>query len=189
MLKIKQDMLYNLLMNDNVVISDELFEIIDKLNIIKNFDQRSKYHHLNVLEHSILAINLSVMEFDVRVALLLHDIGKPLSYQVDKLGYYHYRNHAQKSYELSKIILTNLDYSNMMVDYVSKLILKHDEFIPNDIDKLDELCNIHSSKFMIDLINVRIADILAHNDYHKKMNADITNHLEKNLKIIKKKYR
>ena len=45
--------------------------------------------------------------FDIRLCLLLHDIGKPFSYQGEEVR--HFRNHAAVSANMSKIILKRLD--------------------------------------------------------------------------------
>lgn len=187
MSNIKQKRLYKILMANNVEVVDELFELIEELEIIRGFDQHSKYHHLNVLDHSILAINLSPMNFDVRLSLLLHDIGKPLSYTVDDLGYYHYRGHAYKSYEVSKVILNKLEYEDDYIDYILDLILNHDVILPKNIEDLYKLGVEKTPKYVLDLLDVRIADILSHNEFHKGLNKEVTSNLEENIKVLRRR--
>ena len=67
---------------------------------------------------------LSPNDFTIRLALLLHDIGKPYSYQDGGVRYF--KNHAYASYEISKNALYRLGYDKEFVYLVSNLIRYHD---------------------------------------------------------------
>lgn len=67
----------------------------------------------------------------VRMALLLHDIGKPDSKTTDENGYDHFYSHASVSAQKAEQVLRRLRYSNAFVGTVVELVAAHDvEFVP-----------------------------------------------------------
>lgn len=61
-----------------------IFQIIPELKKTDGFDQKNPHHIYNVWEHTVKALQKSNPDLEVRIALLLHDIGKPYSYQEEK---------------------------------------------------------------------------------------------------------
>ena len=49
------------------------------------FEHKHPHHHLDVWNHTLLALSYSPKDFDIRLVLLLHDIGKPHSYQDEEI--------------------------------------------------------------------------------------------------------
>ena len=83
-------MLYKILMTENKLSTEyldskkgEIFEIIPELKYEDGFDQKSSWHIYDVWKHTEVALSNSNYDFEERLALLLHDIGKPFSYQDD----------------------------------------------------------------------------------------------------------
>ena len=87
-----------LLTSDNVVDNiksnlDELLEIIPELQDTIGFDHKHPHHHLDVWNHTLLALSKSENDFEIRLALLLHDIGTYISYPI-LLQLLHHRLHT-----------------------------------------------------------------------------------------------
>ena len=87
--------LYDILTSDDVVNSikeneEYLFNLIPEVKSMVNFDQRHPHHHLDLYNHTLYALSLSKNDFEIRLALLLHDIGKPLCYE-EGIGYFCHR--------------------------------------------------------------------------------------------------
>lgn len=111
-----REIVENILLSSNVeesIIENEelLFQQIPELKSEKGFEQRSKWHCYDVWYHTIHAIKNSAMKVDVRVILLLHDIGKSFSFQ-DEGDSRHFKGHAEKSAEMAETILKRLGYSD-----------------------------------------------------------------------------
>lgn len=120
---------------------------------------------MDVWEHTLYALSLSKNDFDVRLCLLLHDIGKPFSYQEGEI--IHFRNHPIVSSKMSEIILKRLEYSEEYIKYICYLILNHDNRIKEkQINDNYELC--------LKLFEIQRCDALAHNP----------NKLEKRMKYL-----
>ena len=124
--------LYEILLSNDVVksINDNMEYLLDIIPEIKNmidFPHNNPHHHLDVWKHTLYALSLSDCDFDVRLTLLLHDIGKPFSYQDDEIRHFH--NHPEVSYEMSRIILNRLNFNKDYIEEICYLIKYHDDAI------------------------------------------------------------
>lgn len=133
---------------------DYLLSIIPELKYTIGFDQKNPHHHLDVWGHTIYALSLSKKDFDIRLCLLLHDIGKPFSFQDEKIR--HFYNHPLVSSNMSRIILSRLNYDQEYIDYICNLIRYHDTFIK------DEQIN-NNYDFYKKLYEIQKCDAYAHN--------------------------
>jgi len=58
---------------------EDIFKTIPELEKEDGFDQKSSWHIYDVWKHTEVALSNSRFDFEERLALLLHDIGKPFS--------------------------------------------------------------------------------------------------------------
>lgn len=166
MAKARYSFLHHILMEDKIKEGDNLmslFFMIPELYNTMNFDQKNPNHHLDVLEHTIYAISLAPKDFDIRFALLLHDIGKPGTMVIDKKGVGHFPNHPALSAELSRKIISNLDFDDEYNEYICKLVAHHDNVIKQKDEAVEKILNENGSRFFKDLLEMQYADAKAHN--------------------------
>jgi len=86
------------------------------------------FHRFDVLDHSLLACDYAARQNyppAVRLAALFHDIGKPLTVQLDAEGYRTFYRHEKESSRLAREFLTRFRYSNAVIDKVCHLISEH----------------------------------------------------------------
>ena len=150
--------LYDILTSDNVVESiethmDDLLVMIPEIQNMVNFPHNHPHHHLDVWRHTLYALSLSSNDFDIRLSLLLHDIGKPFSYQDEEVR--HFRGHPNVSSSMAKVILKRIGFDDSYTKRICFFIENHDtpmsdEFIKNNID----LC--------LPLFEIQRCDALAH---------------------------
>jgi len=142
-------------------VSGVLTEILPEFAPCIGFDQRSPYHHLPVDEHSFVALASAPKEPVVRLALLLHDIGKPSVATVDENGQGHFKGHAGAGAKISEGLLKRLRYPTKTARHIEKLVAYHNKQIPPRPDVLRRLLGEHGERFTRDLIKVKTADNLA----------------------------
>lgn len=90
--------------------------------------QNNPHHIYNVDKHILKALEYTADSDDltVKLAVLLHDIGKPYCYTEDENGIGHFYGHSKKSAVLAENILKRLRFDNSTADNVTELILYHD---------------------------------------------------------------
>ncbi len=170
--------LQSILLSDDIVksindnINDLLF-VIPEIKYMIGFKHNHPHHHLDVWNHTILALSLSEKDFDIRLCLLLHDIGKPFSYQDEEVR--HFRNHSKVSAEMSKEILHRLGYDEEYTDYICYLIENHDTKIEDEQIKNNyDLC--------LKLFKIQRCDALAHHPDKLEKREKYINETYKKLK-------
>jgi tRNA nucleotidyltransferase (CCA-adding enzyme) len=88
--------------------------------------QRTRYHHLTVLEHSLDTMTRMPPRLDERLAGLFHDIGKRRSTTIkERTGEEQYIGHAGVGARMTREILTRLGYEPELVERVSRWIARH----------------------------------------------------------------
>ena len=133
-MKNEKEILEKILMNNTITENEEkiIFKIIPELILEKDFPQNNPWHIYDVWNHTKKVFENSKSDKQIRLVLLLHDIGKPHSYQDDENGIRHFRGHSQKSAEISKIIINRLGYSKEQISEMCFLIENHDKTIKTE---------------------------------------------------------
>ena len=121
------------------------FHLFPLLKLQENFDQNNRFHCFDLWTHtskSILLVSQIVkntfVNVDIakcRLAMLLHDIGKPLCESKDKDGESHYYNHNEVGYNIVVPLLKGLKFTNKDVDFISTLVKYHDSNFIGDSEK------------------------------------------------------
>ena len=151
--------IFDILMCDDIVDNictnlDELLALIPEIKDMIGFEHNHPHHHLDVWNHTLFALSMAPKDFGIRLTLLLHDIGKPHSYQDREVR--HFKGHPKVSSEISYQILTRLNFNNNEIDELCYLIRQHDNPInSNDIN--------NNYLLSYKLFQVQICDALAHN--------------------------
>ncbi|MCH5169898.1 MAG: HD domain-containing protein [Oscillospiraceae bacterium] len=91
-----------------------------------DFEQHNRHHVFDVYTHSVKALSNAIEDANIRMALLLHDIGKPKTAKFDEKGEMHFKCHAAESIEIAGKILTDLRFSNAEKQEILTLIKYHD---------------------------------------------------------------
>lgn len=136
--------------NDNL---KELLSIIPELQYMIGFEHKHPHHHLDVWNHTLLALSKSENNFIIRLALLLHDVGKPFSFQDVEVR--HFKGHAEVSSKIAFTILERLNYNQQFIEYICKLIANHDTPITDEQIESDR-------NYCTTLYKVQYCDALAH---------------------------
>ena len=142
--------------------SDVLGVVLPEMVPTMGFDQRNPRHLYDVYEHSLRCVTLVPEEEGLRLAALLHDIGKPHCFHVDEEGVGHFYGHPAHSGEICSSILRRLHYDNKTADRVTTLVREHDLYLQPTTEKgMRRYLSRFGEETIRELITLRRADALA----------------------------
>jgi tRNA nucleotidyltransferase (CCA-adding enzyme) len=145
--------------------SDIVFQIIPELKTCYKFNQNNKYHRHDIYEHMLNVTDSckESVDFILRLAALLHDIGKPEAYTVDSEGHGHFYGHPAISAQISEgIIDKRLVLTTKQKERALELIEYHDMYIANTKKSVKRALNKHGIDFMKQWFILKQADIDDH---------------------------
>lgn len=99
--------------------------IIPELKESVGFDQKNPHHDKNVFDHIMSVLDNSPDDLIVRLSALLHDIGKPRTFTIDKKGIGHFYGHNTVGASMAEEILRRLRFDNTTIKKVSIIINEH----------------------------------------------------------------
>lgn len=107
-------------------------DILPELEHLVGLHQNPRFHCYDTWEHTLLAIDNSPRELEIRWAMLLHDVGKGLSHirKLNKEGQPSDHGHEAESAKMAEVILTRLRYPAPFIKRVVWLVAQHMRFAP-----------------------------------------------------------
>ena len=138
--------------------------ILPEFDACMDTPQNNPHHCWSVGEHTLRALPFVEPDKVLRLAVLLHDIGKPPVRTTDERGIDHFYSHAQKGAEMAGGILRRLKFDNDTRKRVSRLVQVHD-----DLQIAAAQRSVRRAVYRIgadlfpDYLKVRRADIMAQN--------------------------
>lgn len=102
-----------------------LTRAVPELSALVGFQQHSPHHAYDVYTHTAHVVEAAPKELPLRLAALLHDIGKPAAFSLDENGRGHFYGHAKIGAEMANAILLRLRASNTLRKQVVFLIAQH----------------------------------------------------------------
>lgn len=172
--------LSTILMADDIVLSinknlKTLIQIIPEIEDMIGFEHKNPNHHLDVWQHTVLALSMAPKTFEIRLILLLHDIGKPHCFTEGEIR--HFKGHEKVSAEISRNILNRIEYPSFFIDEVCNIIQEHDTKITKE--EIATNYDLAYKKFL-----VQSCDALAHSPEGLPSRKE---YIEKTEKVLKRK--
>lgn len=99
--------------------------VIPELLATVGYDQENPNHNKTLLEHIFCVLDNTPAVIQIRMAALLHDIAKPVTFSMDEKGIGHFFGHDKLGSEVAKEILIRLKCSNEFIEKVTILIREH----------------------------------------------------------------
>ena len=165
---------------EKILISDrpDILRLAWKTGITKQFfpefdrcmetAQNNPYHCYTVGEHILESVCSVKKDRVLRLAMLLHDIGKPECLTTDETGTDHFYGHAEESRRIAEDILKRLRYDNDTVGKVLPLIEWHDrDFRMTKAGIRRAVSEIGRDMFPL-LLEVKKADAMAQSNYKRE---------------------
>ena len=137
------------------------------------FDQRNRHHCHDVWEHTLHALAAVPPEADLRLTVLLHDIGKPNCFTVDEKGQGHFYGHPAESARLAGEMLRRLRADNATTETVVRLVTWHDKNIPRTRSGVARALGKLGERDLRRLLDVKRADNLAQAPEYRSVQGGI----------------
>lgn len=134
---------------------------IPELRSMRQFDQMTAHHHLDLLEHTLEVLSQTPARRSLRLAALLHDIGKPAVMGYDEQGVARFYGHQSTGADFARSILSRMRYDKFTIERVYQLVLHHDAFPEATVRSVRRWLNRHGPELAHDLLVFKEADILA----------------------------
>ena len=99
--------------------------ILPELDLAMKTPQNNPHHIWSVGEHTLKALEEVRADKVLRLAILLHDLGKPLVRTTDEDGIDHFYGHPQEGADLARDILKRLKFDNDTLCKVVSLVRYH----------------------------------------------------------------
>ena len=163
--------LIKMLISPNPTLMRTAYELGITKVILPEFDemmvtsQETLHHKYNVGEHTLKAIGYVRADKVLRLAMLFHDIAKPMMKTIDEMGVAHFKMHDIKGAELTKQILRRLKFDNDTMNKVVKLVQYHDYRMPAEPKNVRKAMNKIGEDLFPYYLEVREADTLAQSEY------------------------
>jgi poly(A) polymerase len=87
--------------------------------------EQSGYHVYDVYDHTMVAVEHAPPDLLTRVAVLLHDVGKPHTHAIADDGRHTFHDHPDIGARMTRTILERLRFANDEVDAVELLVRHH----------------------------------------------------------------
>ena len=145
--------------------SDVFAVIIPEIAGMKGMDQKNPYHRYDVLEHCIRTMeNVETVPENtdyMKLAALLHDVGKPETMTVDEEGIGHFYGHAEAGEKICRRIMSDFRSDRFTTDRVCKLVRYHDLVFEEDERLLKRWMNRYGADVLLDILTLKKADNIA----------------------------
>ena len=152
--------------------SDVMAVIIPELEPCIGFNQNNKYHKYTVYDHIAHAVNFyKGSDISIKMALLLHDIGKPECYTEDHNGG-HFYGHGRVSKKQAEKIMERLRFDNKTKEEVVTLVGYHDADIYPGARTVKLWLNKIGPELLNKLIYVKLADVMTHSEVNQETMRD-----------------
>lgn len=145
--------------------------------------EQGERHQFDVFTHTVKAVDLVPPEVPLRLATLLHDIGKPFCAE-DAGGDIRFPGHGAVGAELAGHILEGLRYDKKTIAQVQMLVAQHERILhPEEICLRKAIADLGVDGVR-SLIALKRADVWAHSDALAQTKLEPFDRMEELLDVI-----
>lgn len=138
-------------------------EVLPEFDEMMSTPQHNPHHCYDVGGHTICALRHIRAEKALRLAVLLHDVGKIRTRTTDSEGIDHFYRHPQAGEAMAREILRRMKFDNHTTDLVCRLVKYHDVLIIPEEAAMRRALNKIGEETLALLFEIKRADAMAQN--------------------------
>lgn len=142
--------------------------ILPELDVAFGTPQNNPHHMYTVGEHLMHCLLNTRADRCLRLAALLHDIGKPASKSTDEDGIDHFHGHVEIGEEMAVEILKRLKFDNETIARVRIYIRHHDDQINPNAKAVRRSMGKIGEEYFMGVLALKRADCLAQSMYMRE---------------------
>lgn len=131
-------------------------------------EQHNPHHCYTVGEHTLHALAETAPDKTLRLAALLHDVGKPATRTADGAGVDHFYGHAEAGAGIARTVLRRLKFDNETADRVVRLVRAHDVKIEPGRKYMRRALHRLGTDLFPALFDLKEADLKAQSAYERE---------------------
>lgn len=181
----KQAELVKLLLSDHPDYMRDAYElgitgiVLPELDAAFATAQHNPHHQYTVGEHLMQSLLHTRADKSLRIAALLHDIGKPSVRTTDEEGIDHFHGHVEVSEQMAVDILRRLKFDNDTIDKVQKYVRYHDYKPEPNARAVRRAINKIGAAYFPQVMEIRRADTLAQSSYQREEKLERIDQIER----------
>lgn len=158
-----------------------------EFDVAMETEQNHPHHMYTVGEHTLHSLNYVKPDKKLRLAMLLHDIGKPVTLERDEDGVTHFYGHPAAGEKMAKNFLRRLRFDNDTIYKVCKLVLYHDygNSVEPDMRIVRRAVNQIGEDAFPALFEVKRADVLAQSNYMRQEKLELIDRWQEMYRQVK----
>ena len=152
--------------------------VLPEFDQLMTTGQETPHHMYSVGEHTLHAMKNIRADKILRLAMMLHDMGKPALKTVDEAGVAHFKKHALESERIAENVLRRLKFDNDTIRKVTRLVRCHDLRMPATAKSVRSAMNQIGEELFPYYMEVRRADVLAQSMYQREEKIENLDQIE-----------
>ena len=140
--------------------------------------QNNPHHMYTVGEHTMHCLMHIKPDKSLRIAALLHDIGKPDTKTTDENGIDHFHRHVEVGESMAEMILKRLKFDNDTITKVKKYVRYHDYDIKPNARAVRRAVNKIGEEYFPQVLELKYADALAQSLYQREEKLNTLSRIE-----------
>lgn len=142
--------------------------ILPEFDACMKTEQNNPHHCYSVGEHILKSMQEISPDKILRLAMLFHDIGKPLTQTVDENGIHHFHGHPAVSGKIAGNVLKRLKFDNHTISMVTGLVKYHDQKILPELKYVRRAILRMGEDIFPLLYDVKLADLRAQSNFQRR---------------------
>jgi len=147
--------------------SEKFCEIVPEARDMVGFDQYNLHHPYNAWIHTAHCVACVAPDPILRLAMLMHDIGKPSTFYFTEDAVGHFNRHEAKGEKITRERLSDLCFTEETIETIAFLVRNHDKGIPET--ELGRWLSEAGEERLRLLLDVKEADARSHGAKYKKL--------------------